>query len=179
MFLILDWKHMRVFYFWGCYVRKHMRVSGSMPFTGSANFCFCRCHVVAGKNIPLSTEKLSWQTWIDISHKKQKPKFCNFCNFILFLLQLAWPNLRYISTSHVINSTLFMEVDLCYNLLYVTPCCKSFYRFYNWSCIWGPSQCMIEQLKIRQTKAALTARGIPPWRPPWRSHSCPVAHPCP
>ena len=41
IFLILDWKHMRVFYFWGCYVRKHMCVSGSMPFTGSANFCFC------------------------------------------------------------------------------------------------------------------------------------------
>ena len=32
--------HMRVLYFWRCYVRKHMRV-GSTPFPGWANFCFC------------------------------------------------------------------------------------------------------------------------------------------
>jgi uncharacterized membrane protein len=41
IFLILDGEYMHGFYFWGCYVRKHVRVSGSMPFTGSANFCFC------------------------------------------------------------------------------------------------------------------------------------------
>ena len=77
-----------VFSIFGCYVRKHMRVSDpcpsqlrQTPVLRSCVFCVF-CHVAAEKELPLSTEELS-QTRIKINHKTTSTTLWNFCNFVL------------------------------------------------------------------------------------------------
>ena len=100
-------------------------VSGSMPFTGSANFCFCAAAfsgaaMTLQKNYPVEHWK---SVMAHVNQNQHKNNLCNFCNLILSFCY--WHDLYVHISCYKIN--IYKLSKFAYVITYVTPCYKSSY----------------------------------------------------